>query len=334
MRRRLDLALFAALWLLAISLFASFWFDIKFSFNIFSMKHWAYLATLQTGTESVKPSFYFFLAAFALLAATGTYLILHHRHRKIIAMIRENEKEREAAAQQAAYNPYSAAGMLQRPQKIISGAPVAAASYPAATAGATAKPAAPQITIPTPVPVARSGSVPDMSDTEKQMETILSNANYRPKKRPKINGKFPSAFAIGANEVLLIGIVQKSAGEIQVQEGSDAIWTDESGSYPSPVGVISDMSTRLQALFAETLDPSLSINVRPFVVMDGGEIQNYDAVAEIWGTYGVMVFRSLREFYDLMTQNPGEKVQFDERDDFEAYSEYIDTVISYFDTRS
>jgi hypothetical protein len=331
-KRRLDLALFAALWLLAMALFASFWFDIKFNFNIFSLKHWAYLAKLQTGTEVIKPEFYFFLTVFSLLAVTGTYVILHHRHRKIIAMMRENEQAKIDAERVAAASVSSNQNnWLQKPQRIITSAQMTQNVYPAATEGGVLKPTIASTTVSA-VPTKPKES--EKSDTEKQLETILVNANFKPKKLPKIGGRHPSVFAIGADEVLLIGLVQKTDGEVTVQEGPDAIWTDRSGTYPSPVGIVSDMTIKLQALFGETLDPSLSINVRPFVVLeDGKDIKDYDDAAHIWNAYGVMVFRGLRELYDVMLKNPGDKVKFEERDDFEAYSEYIDTVIEYFDSR-
>lgn len=68
---------------------------------------------------------------------------------------------------------------------------------------------------------------------------------------------------------------------------------------------------RLRALFVETLE-DITINIRSFTIGAGGEFADADA---------------LREY---LTQNPNRQLTDSETDDFNAYSEYIDTVANYF----
>ncbi|MCL2889905.1 MAG: hypothetical protein FWF34_01445 [Alphaproteobacteria bacterium] len=75
MKRNIDKFLLGLLWAIALLLAASFWFDIRFGFNIFARAHWRYLANIQTTDAPVSTTFYVSLVIFTLLLPIGLYLI-------------------------------------------------------------------------------------------------------------------------------------------------------------------------------------------------------------------------------------------------------------------
>ena len=83
MRIRLDNILLCTLWVLAVTLGTSFWFNTVFGFNVFSASHWEYAASLQATNAPVKVSFYVSIAITIFIAIFGIYLILRPRIRKI-----------------------------------------------------------------------------------------------------------------------------------------------------------------------------------------------------------------------------------------------------------
>lgn len=83
MKIRIDNILLCILWLLAITLGTSFWFNTVFGFNIFSTNHWQYLAYLQAAHTPIKTGFYISMVVIVFIAIFGLYLVVRPRRRKI-----------------------------------------------------------------------------------------------------------------------------------------------------------------------------------------------------------------------------------------------------------
>ena len=83
MKKHFEIILLDVLWLSATILFANFWFDIRFGFNIFYGAHWHYLAVQQLTHGTILPLFYISIALFVALGVSGLYLISRPRLRKI-----------------------------------------------------------------------------------------------------------------------------------------------------------------------------------------------------------------------------------------------------------
>ncbi|MCL2737374.1 MAG: hypothetical protein FWE17_00730 [Alphaproteobacteria bacterium] len=279
--------LLGALWTTALALALDFWLDIRFGFNMFLRGHWAYLAGVQTGSEIVHPLFYGSLFAFAILLPFGLYMISRPSRRIILE--RKTEIPR----------PYTPA--------IPTAVPAAAPAYPAypAAQSAAIPTRPPSVTVPSDLHITNPVehiSTPPRANTVRQdygvqsapapdsdtIQRIVTSAGYIMKKPPRTGGYTPDIWAIGADEVLIIGKITAAPGALRTLEA---------------------LADKVCALIADTLDESVQIQVRTFVVDD---------------------IDSLREWADANKSRP---VTDDEREDFDAYSEYMDSITGYFDNK-
>ena len=80
------------------------------------------------------------------------------------------------------------------------------------------------------------------------------------------------------------------------------------------------MIEKLEQIFADTLE-DIYINVNGFVInaIDASTSEFQD----------ILMFNSISELEDYINGVPNAPIPDDEKEDFEAYSQYIDTVINY-----
>ena len=354
MKTGLNKFLLGTLWILSLLLAATFWFDMQFDFNIFARAHWRYLANIQTGPGSITTSFYASLIILTLALPLGLYLIA-----------RPNRRIRMATHKTpAAPEPVRQTLTVPTPTPTQSTpAPTLPPTTPTATAAAHARP--PQMNIPinlravdTQVEERRAKSEgknnselkpnnqPALSDLRsstslkpsaesvEKIKEILTGAGYVIKNQPTIDGLRPDIWALGSDEILLVGAICPARGNITAAEGGKSKWqSSEDGEFESPAGRLSGAVSKLRALFDETLDEEIKITVRAFVIMDGGRIENRDAVDAIWKGLDVEVFDSPAAFENFMSGYRNRELTESEREDFDAYAEYIDTVREYFDSK-
>ncbi|MCL1902036.1 MAG: hypothetical protein FWG18_00220 [Alphaproteobacteria bacterium] len=343
MKRHIDIFLLGTLWTLALLLAASFWFDTKFGFNIFLKSHWQYLASVQTGTDPVTSWFYISLVIWVLMLPLGLYLI-SRPYRRIRL---KNEKLKSEIA--------------NKPQAIPTAqpsTPIAPAPKPVAAPSAPARP--PQLKVPayqkntTPAPkYSEHATIEVKQETKKtsippvprsliepnpesvtMVQKIISDAGFIVKNAPNIGGTRADALAIGADEILIVGLVCGARGNIIASDGASSTWkSDTDGEFESPVKRVLGMIERMRALFIETLDADIKITIRGFVVIDNGVVENKDDMEKIWNAFGVRVFNSVEHFREFMSGNMNRALAGTESEDFDAYSEYIDTVGEYFNSQ-
>lgn len=324
---KLNKILLSVLWSIALLLAADFWFGVRFGFDILSRAHWRYLANVQTGPDPVNNWFYISLCVFVLLLPLGLYVIAGGG--------------RKAGAPKLESIP---APPNPNPNIPRVGASFAAPPPPPpAPAAPVARP--PQMNIPTNVqagaqyaaamPAQRPAQAPDNNrepdpESESAARDMVAAAGYIVKKSPKIDGVRLGVWAVGAGEVLVVGIVAKAYGDISAREGGDSEWKDDRGGFKSPVWRLAGVIERLNALFLETLDDEIKVKIKAFVLVEGGRIANADANRAIWSALDIEVFDSADALSAFMNAHGNEKLPEDENEDLKAFGDFMDTVADYF----
>jgi len=374
MKHRIDKFLLDLLWTLALLLAASFWFSLRFGFNIFLRAHWRYLANIQTGADSVSLLFYLSIVFFAVIWPMGLYLISHpHRRIKIADVPPDNPRPiavptSATALSAPAYTSYD--NKIVTPAKAGAASPAMSAPAPAPavvrpprltiplqsqnkTADAAPAVTATGVVAPAPgVPLAsqipRGGMAgariaPNAQPSPPaanpmvvlQLSEMLRSAGFINKSAPRIGGLRPDIWAIGSDETLLIGIVCGADGAIRAAEGGTSIWkSDTAGEFASPVWKLTGAIERLRALFNETLDEEIKITIHGFVVVETGIITNRAEVQNVWDAFEIQVFDDASDFGEYVSAHPNRQLAASEQEDFDAYAEYLDTVAEYFNNQN
>jgi hypothetical protein len=325
MKKRYEIILLDILWLSAMVLSASFWFDIRFGFNIFYKEHWHYLMIQQLTPGSVLPAFYISLLVFIIIVIFGLYLISRPHVRKIdfslneqmppLALPKEIVPEQiDSITLDPGHSPLPPAPSLPRPPRIISASQNQLPIINPLTSVSAG---------PTPVPV-------NTNDQNEKIKELFEKAGYITKEPPKINDLKLSLWAIGMDETLYIGFSDSHGGEITAAEGGDSKWQSMGTKFTSPVWTINQAVDKIRALFSETLEDEIQINIKTFVVMNNAKIINRDSLEKIWHAFDVSVFDSIDTLTEFMNNNKNRETGSEEQEDFDAYSDYIDTVANYF----
>ncbi len=312
MRTRLDNILLGILWLLAATLGTSFWFNTKYGFNIFSAQHWQYLAYLQASKTPVAPSFYISLGVVVFITIFGLYFLIQPKFRKIVLPIIKT-KNVNIVSQPAAIAPSTqtsaetdTAPEITETQSAPTSAPVQTQTTPQSTP-VTPRPVPlrpPHLTLPTansyahaPMPATTTTNNTATSDTDNTaIADIFIQNGYVVKKTPYINRWRPNLLAIGTNEVLWIGAVGASTS--QVKNAID----------------------KLNQIFSDTLDDV-------FIGINGFSINAPDAQTAEFDD--ILLFDTIDDLGEYLRQHPNPEPTPEEKENFDAYSEYIDTVIGY-----
>lgn len=275
MRKQLDNFLLGALWFFANVLGASFWFNARFGFDLFSGDHWRYFGTVQASNTPIAPGFYISLIVSVAIFLVGLYLIVRPRFRKI-KLITQTPETLNIKHETPPPPATATTATTSRPPRLMS----ANTPPPPPPALAPVAPVSPAV-------------VPQNFD---QLEKIFTDAGYVTKSPQKISGLKPALFAIGPGEILWIGAA--------ADDGEKLVAAVE----------------KMRAVFADTLE-DIPIDIHAFTIgakvpqpQYGMHIQEFDDVQD------------LREF---INKNPAEKIPDQDRENFDAYSEYIDTVIGY-----
>lgn len=289
MKDRLDNFLLAILWLLASTLGACFWFNIRFGFNIFSSKHWHHLAYMQAVQTPVNPTFYISTVITVFVIIFGLYLIIRPRFRRFKMPIRQTT--------------------IPSPQQPAQPRP---ANVPAPSV--TPAPAQPQITSTIPeqmltrpprlniavTPQLFSAPPPQQVATPQndwsEIRDIFESAGYTFKGTPRIGTITSVPIAIGTGEVLWLGAI---------------------GIPTSALGAAIDT---LNQIFSDTLD-NIIININGFV------IDAPDAAAPT--TPGILTFDTPASLRQYMSEHTNPPLAEDDIENFDAFSAYISTVIDY-----
>ena len=128
------------------------------------------------------------------------------------------------------------------------------------------------------------------------LSQLFSENGYVVKPIPVISGFSPNLFAIGNNETLWIGGVDCKLEQLQ-----KAI-------------------EKLNTVFQETLE-DIKINISAFLI-DTLNVNNSN-------NESILIVHSIDDLKKFLTEHPVELLTEEDQDNFNAYSEYIDTIIQY-----
>lgn len=294
MRNKIDNILIGVLWLLAATLGTCFWFNIAFGFNIFSGAHWQHLAYMQAAQTPVKISFYISMVAAVFITLFVLYLLIKPRHRNI--HLPHHMRAPVAPPARPAQSVTAPAAPAQAPTP---------QTQPVSNTIDTA-PRPPRLNISIPsgnhngtAPTALVASSMNPQTTVQrdwpEVTKIFSDAGYVIKPNPRINGMQTILCAIGMNETLWLG-----AAGVETTKMSNAI-------------------DKLNQVFADTLD-DIYINVHGFVI-SAPDAGNSDS--------NILTFSDTTQLHEYMLSHKNPPLPADEQENFDAYSDYISTVIDY-----
>ena len=307
MNRKIDNILIGILWLIGMTLGTCFWFNIRFGFNLFSATHWGYLATQQATRQPVSFWFYFSFIAATFITLFGLHLLIRPRKRNINVQSATHAKVPSAPVptpQPMAQRPQtntqpSYAQQTQSAQPI----PEATSSIPLSRpprlniapsntfSAATPTPIATQMPTQSVTPSAQSIS----DQTTDKLHEIFSSAGYVIKRAPYINGIKMSTLAIGTNEVLYLVATNIATHQMQ------------------------SCTNKLNQIFSDTLD-GVEINVHP-IVLQPTDTQTQQS--------DILTFNTIDTLREYISQHRNPPLPSDDDGNFDAYSDYISTVIEY-----
>ena len=319
MKNKIENILLGLLWLLIATLGTTFWFNTKFGFNIFSGAHWKYLGTHQATHQHINSAFYPSMVVAVFVTLFVLYLLLRPRFRKIKLPIFSKTKTQSEPEQKTVNTVDSAvqnetastiniiaetpSPQPQIPPQINMTRPPRLAINPMTSFGPQPAPQAtvaqtPTTTVATPTSTQHQAAIPTSAQPTENadLNKIFSEAGYEIKKSPRIGGTQITLLAIGQNEVLWLGGVGISTYEMN------------------------RAAEQLADLFADTLD-GIEIDIRPFTVYapDNANPTNPD----------VLTFDSFGALREYVSARPNPPLSDEDRENFDAYSEYISTVIEY-----
>lgn len=127
------------------------------------------------------------------------------------------------------------------------------------------------------------------------LSDIFSSNGYLVKTNPTIASLITNLFAIGHDEILWVGGV-----DCDINKLKDAI-------------------TKLNSVFSDTL-PDIQINVFSFLLDTANRYTQDD---------NILVFHSTDEIRQYISQIPDKNTDEEDAENFDAYSDYIDTIIQY-----
>lgn len=291
MKNKLEHILLSVLLGLSILLGLSFWLNTVFSFNLFCPAHWDEFGRLQASHTPIATGFYVSFAVALLLFVIGFYLIYRPTKRHIVV---EKQPDNIITKPIVEDIPQQTEPEKEEPpvvaQMPISRPPRLNLPKNMAQIAAQKNSAREQSV------VAKQKEDPSQNPYNPVVSEIFSNAGYTVKPNPTISGFVPNLFAIGANEIVWIGGI-----DCDVEKIMQAI-------------------EKLQSVFQSTLE-DIPININAFVL---DNLNKYDSENS-----PLMVFKSIDELKEFITEHPADKITDEEQESFDSYSEYIDTIIQY-----
>ena len=289
MRNKFEHFLLSFLLGIAILLGLSFWLNIIYGFNLFSKEHWNELARLQAEQIPVSTGFYASIVIAVFIFVFGILLLY------IVPTIKRTQKK-------PSNNFLSTMPMVpvHKEEKkedntvIEHQMPKLNLSQP------------PKLNLPSNMAsILQQRNETNQRKTEESVpdyNTILAQIfkakGFTVKPNPVISRFSPNLFAIAPNEIIWIGAVDTDIDKLQ-----SAI-------------------NRLENIFTETLE-DIKININAFLV----DTKNTQPASD-----SIFVFKSIEKLKTFVTELPPawpNDMSNAEQENFDAYSEYIDTIIQY-----
>ena len=289
MKNKFEHFLLSILLTISVLLGLSFWLDTKFGFNIFLATHWENLAQLQAQHKSVNIIFYISIGIAILILIFGLYIINQTQRKNI----KEQNVQDLKIPTSLPIKEETKSPDIPIPTTQINLVRPPRLNLPKNMAEIAAKQNE-QKNMYAAQNKAQNGFVqPNIWDNT--LKDIFERSNWVIKTNPKISGFVPNLFAIGANENLWIGAVD----------------CDKE--------IMKKSISKLQEIFTDTL-PDIPIHIFGFIIDTHNIIEQDD---------DILIFHDINELKDYMSDKTNNIEDPDEIDNFNAYSDYIDTIIQY-----
>jgi len=306
-----DRFFISVLWIIAVALMSSWFFDVMWSFNIFARAHWRYLSELQV-SGAVDRWFYISLAAFAALGLVVLLILTApwgERNDAAATGIALDRQEKKSPVAPVVAGP----GALVRPAGLDRGSvfipPVKQGFEMPAIGNLPAAPAA-------------SGKISAING-------MLESAGFFARSAPKVGGLRLDFWSIGPGEILVAGLFVDEPGDITAFEGGASSWRANGHAFESPVWKLTGAVQKLTTLFGELIGEDLKIEVLPFVFVSG-KITNKDSVQSIWDALKIEVFDDMDALERFIDRHRAPQLTEEERGEFEAFDTFINTVAEHF----
>lgn len=290
MRNKFEHFLLSFLLGIAVLLGLSFWLNVIYGFNLFSKEHWNELARLQAEQIPVSTGFYVSIIVAVFIFVFGILLLY------IIPTIkRTREKVSNSFLSTAPMVPRHKAEEKNDDNTIFEPQmPKLNMSQP------------PKLNLPSNMAEImqqrnennQSKVKEPVTDYDAILTQIFKDKDFMVKPNPVISGFSPNLFAIAPNEIVWIGAVDTDINKLQ-----SAI-------------------NRLDGIFTDTLE-DIKININAFLIDTKNTYQSNDSI---------FVFKTLEELKTFVTELPPawpKDMSNADQENFDAYSEYIDTIIQY-----
>lgn len=290
MRNKFEHFLLSFLLGIAVLLGLSFWLNVIYGFNLFSKEHWNELARLQAEQIPVSTGFYVSIIVAVFIFVFGILLLY------IIPTIkRTREKVSNSFLSTAPMVPRHKAEEKNDDTTIFEPQmPKLNMSQP------------PKLNLPSNMAEImqqrnennQSKVKEPVTDYDAILTQIFKDKGFMVKPNPVISRFSPNLFAIAPNEIVWIGAVDTDINKLQ-----SAI-------------------NRLDGIFTDTLE-DIKININAFLIDTKNTYQSNDSI---------FVFKTLEELKTFVTELPPawpKDMSNADQENFDAYSEYIDTIIQY-----
>lgn len=312
MKRKFEHFLLSILFGTSVLMALTFWLNINFGFNCLSVSHWTQLASLQATGTPINKDFYLSIGIGIIVFLFGLYIINRPRFRKIPKMPQSVKNEPVVSLAKPETAPLPTIQQPKQEQDILESVPVQqpieekqeTSNTPVAVPNGIPLVRPPKLKLPTNISkMAATQYQQQENDLIKQQQLEKQNAeivqiftdnNYVVKKNPTIGKLKTNLFAIGNNEKIWMGAI-----DCDIESMQSAI-------------------KQLQDIFTETLE-DIEIHVNAFIL---------DTLGKYSATDNIEVFHTIAELNEFISKNPGDEIEDYEQDNFNAYSEYIDTVIT------
>lgn len=297
MKNKFEYILLSILLGTSVLLGLSFWLNINFGFNLFYAKHWEELAKLQASHVPITPGFYISIVIAVLIFITGIFVIYkaENNRTKVAPTVIQQKKDTK--------DVINTIHIQKTDTKTESGS-----DEPTTTVPEIQLSRPPRLNLPTnmaQIAAQRQQAIQEektftqptiqQNPYTSEIVQIFSDAGYTIKKNPTISGFTPDLFAIAPNEVLYIGAVDAKMDNMQ------------------------RAVEKLNSVFTETLE-DIQIQITPFILDTINQYQSNDSM---------MIFKSVDELKQFISKNQIDTISENDVENFEAYSEYIDTIIQY-----
>ena len=312
MKRKFEHFLLSILFGTSVLMALTFWLNINFGFNCLSVSHWAQLASLQATGAPINKDFYLSIGVGIIIFILGLYIINRPRFRKIPKMPQPVKNEPVASLAKPGTASLPPVPQPKQEQDIPESVPVQqpieekkeASDIPVAAPNGMPLVRPPKLKLPTNISKMAATQYQQQENElikQQQLEKqnteivqIFTDNNYIVKKNPTIGKLKTNLFAIGNNEKIWMGAI-----DCDIESMQSAV-------------------KQLQDIFTETLE-DIEIHVNAFIL---------DTLGKYSATDNIEVFHTIAELNEFISKNPGDEIEDYEQDNFNAYSEYIDTVIT------